>query len=711
MPTPIINAQLDAIRVAIENISPHVDPEEIYAAVQDWLDAHPEATTTVADNSITYPKLNSALKIGITCSALGMTENDADGENMTILKNAINSGKPILVDGKYHISPNSDVISSNINMESLGSDYGFVFDASGQMFVIDGDISINIRGVVFTQNASSGLATVFAGDASSRIEAFVVDCCIFNRTNTGSIRFLDFRIGNAYPDVNTVGINTLLFTNNTVIENQAIFCVITNAPVRYAYISGNTVENMYSEVFHVDVENAATYKEEAKLSREHFYVSNNFVKNDDSYWSMDRDANYVCFILLEGYRLDFVNNHIEGIHSEADCGLYDAYPATFYYFSYDNAWVDNAVFSDAVSYTTFMKLKGIEKKAVVSNNVYAISDDYAERVGKDGYEIKTMIYDIFDSNPEVIISDNSIIAQTLLPPSLHSLDINDFYYKNNIVRAKKWNGGSFYPCEGGKANIFDFSNNIFRFEETGSGGFYLIYGSSFTGLDKAMSDIKIKGNLVSFGANNATVNTSFIQSLIAENCNVVDLDVLEDSNANGKINRLTSIECVFINGLITSEVYFKSVLPNLFAQNNSYTPRYNKDVTINSEYLSAVGNIVIASWAEDALPSGVSSCLYDYDIDIITPTYVENHKFVYVRYLSEGVMKYKGIAANGTTLFDVSQTDTRQDLNLATGNNVIFNARIYANTTEKLDGMSWSYKGGGMPAGTVIKIHQRTVSA
>lgn len=38
-----------------------VDPAAIEDSVYDWLDDHPEATTTVVDGSITASKLNAAL--------------------------------------------------------------------------------------------------------------------------------------------------------------------------------------------------------------------------------------------------------------------------------------------------------------------------------------------------------------------------------------------------------------------------------------------------------------------------------------------------------------------------------------------------------------------------------------------------------------------------------------------------------------------------
>lgn len=38
------------------------DPEVIQNAVEDWLDDHPEATTTVEDGAITKAKLNADLQ-------------------------------------------------------------------------------------------------------------------------------------------------------------------------------------------------------------------------------------------------------------------------------------------------------------------------------------------------------------------------------------------------------------------------------------------------------------------------------------------------------------------------------------------------------------------------------------------------------------------------------------------------------------------------
>lgn len=58
MPDTVIEA-LGVLAGYIGGGGGDVDPEVIEQAVYDWLDAHPEATTTVADGSITAAKFAS----------------------------------------------------------------------------------------------------------------------------------------------------------------------------------------------------------------------------------------------------------------------------------------------------------------------------------------------------------------------------------------------------------------------------------------------------------------------------------------------------------------------------------------------------------------------------------------------------------------------------------------------------------------------------
>ena len=54
---------LGMVIALIKKYAQDIDPESVESAVSDWLDDHPEATTTVEDGSITEEKLASALAL------------------------------------------------------------------------------------------------------------------------------------------------------------------------------------------------------------------------------------------------------------------------------------------------------------------------------------------------------------------------------------------------------------------------------------------------------------------------------------------------------------------------------------------------------------------------------------------------------------------------------------------------------------------------
>ena len=65
----------------IKAMAPGIDPADVEQAVSDWLDDHPEATTTVQDGSITEEKLASDVLAELaeidTLSSAIMTKQDA----------------------------------------------------------------------------------------------------------------------------------------------------------------------------------------------------------------------------------------------------------------------------------------------------------------------------------------------------------------------------------------------------------------------------------------------------------------------------------------------------------------------------------------------------------------------------------------------------------------------------------------------------------
>lgn len=176
---------------------PDIFDEEIDTAIQTWLDEHPEATTTVQDESLTWNKLVKGTLGYVTPEMYGAVGDGVTDDSSAFIS-AIADGRPIRLGNKktylitqtLNLNENTQLIgdgtpkmvwsTQNASRSKLSADgknnirlEGIIFDAGEQTYS-SSDFSItnatNLRVVKCTFLNSYGTALRIHGDSYSSIE-------------------------------------------------------------------------------------------------------------------------------------------------------------------------------------------------------------------------------------------------------------------------------------------------------------------------------------------------------------------------------------------------------------------------------------------------------------------------------------------------------------------------------------------------------------
>lgn len=224
---------------------PTFDP--LYEIIDTWLQAHPEATTTVQDGAITEAKLSAALKLKVLKDYVTPEMYGAVGDGITddttAVSDAFNSGKIVICNNTYLISG----ITINGPVNIFGGK--FVCDNSNPAYLINvKSDNVRISDASFDCSNNANGIGVNMGLTTICSNVIISNCKIIN-CNGGSVSSLGIAVNRSYGVVIDKCEVSHVVNNNSkatrgIYFNRSNFCTIKNCTV-YEIHSGDDADGIH----------------------------------------------------------------------------------------------------------------------------------------------------------------------------------------------------------------------------------------------------------------------------------------------------------------------------------------------------------------------------------------------------------------------------------------------------------------------------------
>lgn len=384
--------------------------------------------------------------IVLKCSEVGMTTDDANGNNFELLCEAISKSNKVIVDGMYPLTTNKSYkVDKNVRLVGDGANCGFTFPTKAGLLFTLGDNCYQLELLnLMVENPHSSILVLFSKEnyTTTRMKSIHVSGCNL-RGNVSPVRLKQNTSVN--PAVVDIGVDYILIEKNVSTNNRSTCFVFSDTSYDRLDVIGNVIRNFDNLFVSSAVTNEAEYLTEILASKKMFSVTENDVECDDDWFHTSPTSSYYAFVLAEGVNAIYSNNRVVGMKSKTPIPLYDAYISCSDVVCENNYWKNNCVLTEEY-YPSNVLMKAKENGGVTFgqrryyNNTFITEESFYAKYGMTDKECSVGMID--NVAPMFWDVQNNYFDLYHMRGFMSSAHMNKLIFKNNTVHAKKWTAGS-----------------------------------------------------------------------------------------------------------------------------------------------------------------------------------------------------------------------------------------------------------------------------
>lgn len=440
----------------------------------------------------------------VVASKIGMIANDISKskENTNVLSNAINKGYSIIIDDNYYIDSIGVELHGDIHIEGMSNKGALLFNnVTSSCFYINDFSSIVLKNIKIQNNEEH---TYFLYNKNTNWNADEFRCENVEILDNVSIIYSECD-RNINPLNNRLGFKYFSAKGNIIRNTPVMVFNLYNVPGEYE-VAYNKVTNFKNRVFNNSMTNDAPNDTEFKMCI-NFHIHHNTVICEDDWWGIEGDG-YFTFCLIEGYKVVYEHNHVEGMKKIGEY-LNDSYLCCTVVIYKNNTFKNNFVFATNSSGSLMLlssKSGATNSQNLIreyTNNIYTIEKEFITKFSPSGYTWSTQFYSFMEDCDKFIFNNNILNLDIELRLRANSVPvvINYIEFNNNEINVDSV-ANALFPLNtndiiSSKTNI-EICNNEFN----AISGICELFGIKKSSNNALINSIKLENNSfkrVSFG--------------------------------------------------------------------------------------------------------------------------------------------------------------------------------------------------------------------